>query len=92
MIPPLRKIDPKTGMAYDRQQYQQSLERLYQLPIEEVAERAGITDSDDPKYVPSECVIHFVRMSKENGDAPAYVTELVNQPLMRFKPSQCIWT
>ncbi len=72
MIPPLRKIDPKTGMAYDRQQYQQSLERLYDLPIEEVAERAGITDMDDPKYVPSECIIHFVRKSKENGDSSAY--------------------
>lgn len=72
LIQPLRKIDPKTERPYDRQQHQQSLQDLYGLPIEKVAERAKIMDSGDPEYITSECIIHFVRQSKANGDSSAY--------------------
>src|SRR5690606_13900329 len=49
-----------------------ALESLVRLPIEEVARRAQIGDVEDPDYVPSECVLHFVRQSKANGDGKPY--------------------
>ena len=48
------------------------LERLTQLPIEEVARCAAIDDSGHPEFMPSECVLHFVRQARTHGDAAPY--------------------
>lgn len=73
MIPPLQKQNESDGKPYFRPAaVEESLKQLYKLPIEEVSRRAAITDTDDPEYVPSECVLHFVRQSKANGDATPY--------------------
>ena len=73
---------------YRRPEVQEELENLYQLPIAEVAERAGITDSGDPHYVSSEAVLHFVRRSKSNGDTVPYgkLFMVLRQRIMKALP------
>ena len=74
LIVPLRK-ETEDGRPYTRPaEIEAALEDLYALPIEEVARRAEIADVNDPEFVPSECVLHFVRQSKANDDSPAYQT------------------
>jgi RNA polymerase sigma factor (sigma-70 family) len=71
LITPLQK--QSDGKAYFRPpEIEAAMESLAGLSIEEVARRAVISDSDDPEYVPSECVLHFVRQSKTNGDTKPY--------------------
>ncbi|MEX2170730.1 MAG: sigma factor-like helix-turn-helix DNA-binding protein [Pirellulales bacterium] len=71
MITPLKKL--KDGVPYTRPpEIEQALEALSKLPIEEVVRRASTTDSKDAEFVPSECVLHFVRKSKLNGDSAPY--------------------
>ncbi len=73
MIPPLRKQNESDGKPYFRPAaVEESLNLLDKLPIEEVARRAAITDKDDAEYLPSECILHFVRRSKANGDTTPY--------------------
>jgi DNA-directed RNA polymerase specialized sigma24 family protein len=72
LIAPLKKLK-EDGTLYVRPpEIEQALEALAKLPIEEVVRRASITDSEDGDYVPSECVLHFVRQSKLNGDSGPY--------------------
>lgn len=71
MIAPLQK--QSDGKAYLRPpEIAAALVSLARLPIEEVARRAQISDVEDSDYVPSECVLHFVRQSKANGDGKPY--------------------
>ena len=71
LITPLKKL--KDGVPYSRpQEIEQALEALSKLPIEEVARRASITDAKYAGYVPTECILHFVRKSKLNGDTAPY--------------------
>lgn len=71
MIAPLQK--QSKGNTYFRPpEIEAALEALESLPIEELARRAQTSDVDDPEYVPSECVLHFVRQSKANGDTTPY--------------------
>lgn len=72
MIVPLRK-QCDDGTTYFRPtEIEDALTALYQLPIAEVARRASVSDPEDPEYVPSECLVHFVRQSKVNGDNTPY--------------------
>lgn len=72
LITPLKKLTAE-GVPYVRPpEIQRALEALSELPIEEVARRASITDDEDADYVPSECVLHFVRQSKSAGDLDPY--------------------
>jgi len=71
LIAPLQK--QSDGKTYFRPpEIEAALESLAGLPIEEVARRAEVIDPDDPEYVPSECVVYFVRQSKANGDTKPY--------------------
>ncbi len=71
MVVPLRK-QTVDGTCFRPPEIEQSLVALEQLPIEEVARRAAINDADHPEFVPSECVLYFVRQSKANGDSAPY--------------------
>lgn len=71
-IPPLQMRYPDERPYYRRSEVQKELERLYEIPIEEVANRAGITDLDNSNYISSEAVLHFVRRSQINGDTAPY--------------------
>ncbi|WP_207485447.1 RNA polymerase sigma factor [Arenibaculum pallidiluteum] len=46
------------------------LVELSSIPRGELIERARILRRDDPQYVPSECLVHFIRSSRlDNSDA-----------------------
>jgi hypothetical protein len=70
LAPPLRKrkLD---GVIYFRPvEIEAKLEELEHLPRDELLERCQIGDRSDPKYVPSECVVHFVRgFWRDNNEA-----------------------
>lgn len=71
LIVPLRKQN-EDGTYFRPPEIELALTALYQLPIEEIARRSIIDDVDDPEFVPSECLLHFVRQSKANGDTAPY--------------------
>lgn len=73
MITPLRKQNESDGEVYFRPAaVEDSLKLLYGLPVKEIARRAAISDENDPDYIRSECIVHFVRQSKANGDTAPY--------------------
>jgi len=64
---PLRKrtLD---GALYTRSAHVEALLKdLEQLPRAELAARCQITDRDDPGYVQSECLIYFVRSTRQDN-------------------------
>lgn len=74
LVRPLhKKIDG--DVLYERRgEVEEELRTLNATSIEEVVERSKISNADDPQYVSSEAVLHFVRQSKENDDGLAYET------------------
>jgi DNA-directed RNA polymerase specialized sigma24 family protein len=69
-------IDPLTKRRKDGTPYlrpdniEALLPALADLPRDALLERAGIRDRKHPGYVPSECLLHFVRASRlDNSDA-----------------------
>ncbi len=69
MIIPLTKRR-KDGTPYLRpDNIEALLQALADLPRDELLERTSIRDRKDPLYVPTECVLHFVRASRrDNSD------------------------
>jgi DNA-binding NarL/FixJ family response regulator len=68
VIEPLRKrkLD---GTLYTRPaDVEGLLPTLAALPIGELVARCAITDRSDPLYVPSECVLHFVRAWRSHDE------------------------
>ena len=87
-VPPLRKCDGDGKMYSRREDVEAELESLHQLPIETVAERAELLDVDDPSYMSSEAVLHFVRQSKAIGDSMPYRTlfKILRQRVLKAVP------
>ena len=74
-VPPLRKrrID---GVLYSRPpEIEAKLHDLYALSREDLVRRCEVTDEDDAAYVPSECVLHFVRACR-GDDGTTYFERL----------------
>src|SRR4051794_22090142 len=60
-VVPLRKRK-RDGSEYRRRpEVEEALALLVQLSASEVARRARIEERDHPDYLPSECVLYFVR-------------------------------
>src|SRR5438270_5098424 len=60
-VAPLRKRRPD-GILYSRPgEVEQTLVALLGLQLRELAERSRIMDPEHPDYLPSECVLYFVR-------------------------------
>ncbi|MTH80137.1 DNA-binding response regulator [Paracoccus aestuariivivens] len=70
MIKPLMKRRPDDGRLYERRpEVTALLLDLEVLPRGELIRRAQVTLKSDPDFIPSECLLHFVRRSKrENPD------------------------
>ena len=68
-IAPLNK-KTLAGAVYTRQPHIEALlVTLSALPRKELAERAAITRRTDPGYIPSECLVHFIRGTRgDNSD------------------------
>lgn len=69
MIRPLRK-HKRDGTPYTRPGHIDSLlVELAELPRDEILRRAAVTNSSDPSYLPSECLLHIMRSGRsENSD------------------------
>lgn len=70
MIEPLRKRSPK-GVLYTRAPaIEAKLAQLAMLSREELVARCEVRSRTDPGYIPTECLLHFVRASRrDNSDA-----------------------
>jgi DNA-binding CsgD family transcriptional regulator len=69
-IAPLRKTTIKGALYTRPAEIEAKLQELAGLPREELVRRCEVTDEDDPPYVPSECVLHFVRACRgENSSS-----------------------
>lgn len=69
MVTPLRKRTLDGTFYQRRPEIETLLAQLELLPNAELVARCHITDRDDPRYVPSECLMYFVRATrKDNSD------------------------
>lgn len=71
MIAPLTKRKKKDGTLYERPEHiEQLLRELQGMPRDQLMERSMISVRTNPLYVPSECLMHFVRASRrDNSEA-----------------------
>lgn len=88
-ITPLRKRS-REGVLYVRDsELEAALSALLTLPRAEVAERALIDDRADPKYVPSECLLYFIRQSRDATSDAGFeraIYELLVSRVLRALP------
>src|ERR1035437_4011088 len=70
IVTPLRKRR-LSGELYERDPKIKALiAELAALSRDELIARAAITKRSDPRYIPSECIIYFIRASRrDNGEA-----------------------
>lgn len=69
MIEPLRKLTRNDTLYTRPPEIEAKLVELYELSREALAERCKIQARSDPAYVPSECLVHFVRACRaDNSD------------------------
>lgn len=68
VVAPLRKRR-LTGELYERDRKVEALiAELATLPRDELIARAAITKRSDPGYVPSECIVYFIRASRHDNN------------------------
>lgn len=88
VITPLRKRRP-TGDLYTRPPAIESmLEELASLSRDELLERARVSQPSDPAYIPSECLVYFVRASRmdNNDDWFERLYKILNARVLRRLP------
>ena len=88
LITALRKTRP-TGELYTRDPRIESLlGELSSLSREELLDRAGISRRSDPDYLPSECLVYFVRASRmdNNDDWFERLYKILNARVLRSLP------
>lgn len=87
-VSPLRRLR-KDGSLYARPtEIESALAVLVTLPLSEVVARARIVDDKAPDYLPSECVLHFVRKLTNPADKDALreLFTVLRQRLLRAVP------
>lgn len=66
---PLRKVKPDGKLYERRPDIEAALDALALLPRAELADRCRLADPSITAYLPSECLLHFVRASRsDNSD------------------------
>ena len=88
VVTPLRKRRP-TGDQYTRPPAIESmLEELAPLSRDELLERARVSQPSDPVYIPSECLVYFVRASRmdNNDDWFERLYKVLNARVLRRLP------
>jgi hypothetical protein len=70
MAVPLRKVKQDDGTLYQRRpDIERALDSLALLSRSELAERCRVAHPEAPNYLPSECLLHFVRTCRsDNSD------------------------
>jgi hypothetical protein len=68
-VPPLTKCD-SFGVYRRTDAVEELLGTLCHLPFDEIVRRCTVTSRSDREYIPSECLVHFLRSTRrDNGDA-----------------------
>ena len=82
------RLKKEDGTAYFRQpEITAALLTLSALPDNDLVERARITDSEHPDFVPSECVLYFVRHPPSNNTSTHYeLFEILRQRVLAAVP------
>src|ERR1035437_2568585 len=87
-VAPLRKLLPDGGRYFLPKEVEDALAVLSRLSARELVERSRIEHTADPKYVPSECVLYFVRrpslVNDENALCDLFV--ILRQRVLRSVP------
>lgn len=80
MVEPLRMTYPN-GVKYRRRnEIEAMIGQLEQLPRDRLIERMQISTPTHPDFVPPECILHFVRKSKQDNSTRQF--ELMYKALM----------
>jgi hypothetical protein len=74
LAPPLQQLE--NGIPYERFGHiEEKIAQLAQLTPEKLLARCGIRDKSDAGYVPSECLLHFLRRARDD-DSEGYFSAL----------------
>jgi DNA-directed RNA polymerase specialized sigma24 family protein len=92
VLSPLRKKNAKTGELYRRFESVESvLKQLLALPREAVVQKCEIDDESNVNFVPSECLVHLVRICR-NERPTSYFERLygalMKRILLRLPPAE----
>lgn len=90
--PPLRKVR-KTGEPYKRlPRTEKLLQELAALPINELAERAKNHNRKSPDYVPSEVLVHRLRLTRQHNSELGFglLFEILEDRIRRVCPQKDI--
>lgn len=87
-VAPLRRLMPDGSPYYRRPEVEEALAVLVQLPPTEVASRAKIKDTDHRDYLPTECVLYFIRRWDPIKDGSAFhdLFNILRQRILRAVP------
>jgi len=85
-VAPLRKRQPEGDLYVRPSEIETALATLVSLPSRELVERFRITDTTDPDYVPSECVLYFVRRLDFGDESFRDLYAVLRQRLLRAVP------
>ncbi len=67
-----RVVRPLTKMTRDGKPYRRVeeietlLEQLVTVSLDELLERSSISNRNDPRYIPSECLVHLIRGTRSD--------------------------
>lgn len=89
-ITPLRKKTLE-GAPYRRDAgIEAKLRELFPLSTEELIARCSVQRRDDPDYVPSECLLYFVRVCREAGSDAGFeqLYKILTQRVLRQLPTR----
>jgi DNA-directed RNA polymerase specialized sigma24 family protein len=87
-IAPLRKRKLDGSEYHRRPEVEEALALLLQLPTSEVVRRASIVETDHSDYVPTECVLYFVRRldSRDDEEALHDLFKILRQRVLKAVP------
>lgn len=89
MIPPLRKHSREGEVYVRRRDVEERLLTLASLPLSDLVDRCRI-GRQSPDFVPSECLLHFVRSLRDEPDTPPFkelYALLMQRILAKLPPS-----
>jgi len=83
LIRPLTREKKSDGSTYFRPEaIEKTINTAAKLASAELRRRALITDRQDPRYLPSECLVYFIREARRQGDE-ALASDLLQALLPR---------
>lgn len=72
MVEPLRQTYPDGKLYRRRTEIESLIEQLERIPRDDLIERTRISSPENPDFLPSECLLHFVRKSKRDNSSSQF--------------------